>query len=158
MSAVLRGMGKKNFPTVGHLEFLSALSRIPFAPFLLHISLVHLAISFQALKGLVQSRIVFKNILHVQRWWRWLDCESKQTRSVGMRNGEMQKFFISSWGRSMQRHKANLLPLNYKNQIETVLARSVRPGQAGRKKTVAGLREEQESLQFEEGAKCVWPE
>lgn len=41
----------------------------------------------------------------------------------------------------------------FKDQIETVMARSVRPGQAGRKKTVAGLNGEQESLNFEEGVK-----
>lgn len=41
----------------------------------------------------------------------------------------------------------------FNDQIETVLARPVRPGQAGRKKTVAGLNGEQESLNFEEGAK-----
>lgn len=41
----------------------------------------------------------------------------------------------------------------FKDQIETVLARSVRPGQAGRKKTADGLRGEQESLQFEERVK-----
>jgi putative transposase len=36
----------------------------------------------------------------------------------------------------------------FKNQIESVLARSVRPGQAGRKKTVGELNGEQESLKF----------
>jgi putative transposase len=41
----------------------------------------------------------------------------------------------------------------FKDQIETVLARSVRPGQAGRKKTAGGFDGEQESLQFEENAK-----
>lgn len=41
----------------------------------------------------------------------------------------------------------------FKDQIETVLARSVRPGQAGRKKTTGGLSGEQESLRFEENAK-----
>jgi len=41
----------------------------------------------------------------------------------------------------------------FKAQIETVLARSVRPGQAGRKKTTGGLSGEQESLRFEERAK-----
>jgi putative transposase len=41
----------------------------------------------------------------------------------------------------------------FKDQIETILARSVRPGQAGRKKTLAGLNGEQESLNFEERSK-----
>ena len=36
----------------------------------------------------------------------------------------------------------------FRDQIETVLARSVRPGQAGRKKTVVGLSGEQEDLKF----------
>lgn len=43
----------------------------------------------------------------------------------------------------------------FKDQIETVLARSVRPGQAGRKKerTSSGISGEQESLRFEENEK-----
>ncbi|MDO8262339.1 MAG: hypothetical protein Q7T21_03840, partial [Gallionella sp.] len=41
----------------------------------------------------------------------------------------------------------------FKDQIETVLARSVRPGQAGRKKTVVGPGSEQESLNFERSEK-----
>jgi len=41
----------------------------------------------------------------------------------------------------------------FKDQIEMVLARSVRPGQAGRKKTVVGRESEQESLNFERSEK-----
>lgn len=41
----------------------------------------------------------------------------------------------------------------FKDQIETVLARSVRPGQAGRKKMTGRLSGEQESLHFEETTK-----
>lgn len=43
----------------------------------------------------------------------------------------------------------------FKDQIEAAVARSVRPGQAGRKKerTAGGLSGEQESLRFEENAK-----
>lgn len=41
----------------------------------------------------------------------------------------------------------------FKDQIETVLARSVRPGQAGRKKMACGLHGKQENLRFEEEAK-----
>jgi len=43
----------------------------------------------------------------------------------------------------------------FKDQIEAAVARSVRPGQAGRKKdrTAGGLGGEQESLRFEERAK-----
>jgi len=41
----------------------------------------------------------------------------------------------------------------FKDQIESVLERSVRPGQAGRKKAVGWLSGEQESLRFEERAK-----
>ena len=43
----------------------------------------------------------------------------------------------------------------FKDQVEMVLARSVWPGQAGRKKTVVGLNGEQGSLNFEEGAKRI---
>lgn len=43
----------------------------------------------------------------------------------------------------------------FKDQIEAAVARSVRPGQAGRKKdrTAGGLGGEQESLRFKENAK-----